>query len=292
MHKLKNKKGFTLVELLIAITVLAILAGIIFLLIMNARKDAGKARGLQFSSQMYRAMSTYCAMEMKFEDLAGGIYPDFSGNNYTCVRQSGHQTLVSDVPTGDFIQSLKFYGDGGLRCGVGLPGPLLCRDMTLEFWIKPDYPFAGGIVFDKGNEFKIYFNIYTGQNCFTFASEGPSGHFETWYDLKHGMNGSEWHHFAFTRRMGDGTGTVYMYKDGALAASSDGENASVLMTGRTCDPGTTTPVSLNIDCGRVCGAGGFKGLLDNVRVYTEPITAFEIRKHYAEGLFAHQNPAE
>ncbi|MDO8619659.1 MAG: LamG domain-containing protein, partial [Candidatus Daviesbacteria bacterium] len=89
---------------------------------------------------------------------------------------------------------------------------------------------------------------------------------------------NEWLHLVATQESTDGGANtlVKLYVNGALVRSQT-------LTGRP----TTTSRAVYIGVGDGT-TQWIKGLIDEVRIYSQALTVGEIQKHYAEGLARHE----
>ena len=112
-------KGFTLVELLIVISIIALLTGIIIAKISGSKQSANYLKRLNDINQVDLALQRYNAANY-------GKYPTTSGSWYssaTCVAQSATVSATAYVPSvvPTYIASLPADADKALDC---LSGPV------------------------------------------------------------------------------------------------------------------------------------------------------------------------
>jgi prepilin-type N-terminal cleavage/methylation domain-containing protein len=265
---LKDRKAFTLVELLVVVAVLALLASIVFSNLTGAREQAKISNALSFQSNMHNLLGADLVGWWNFDD-EDNRYKDLSGygNNGSCTSCP---TLVDGVP-GTSGKAMSFNGSGNY---VKLNTVNLDKEFSISGWVyfngSPSYEYLFarntaassdmqyGVIIrtpEEGGNWGVYIN---GTNKTIKSSK-------VW-PMK------EWLHIIVSW---DGS-LIRGYVNGKLDGSTSfTENLDDLgdfqSIGRRSNSSTGTS-----------STGLWDGLIDDVRIYSRALTAYEVQTLYAQ----------
>ncbi|MBU3942489.1 prepilin-type N-terminal cleavage/methylation domain-containing protein [Patescibacteria group bacterium] len=276
-NKHKSKVGgFTLIELLVVISIIGLLASIVYVALGGARDKAKIAAGLNFSASVHHALGANAVGIWDFDEgvmntCSGGIKDacDDSGNNndgdLINFPANPWKCGEDDTPSGNGC-SLEFDGvNDYINLGNG-KSLNLTSEITITAWIYPRSINRGTIVAKNGPYYLSFGSIW-GPTQHVGAAVLPGG---SWIPI----NGSgiipinKWSHVAM------------MYNGSKMKVYLNGkEDGSVSITGSMGLHGDTVKIGW--------GSPGFNqyfnGFIDNVRIYEQALSETQIKQLYAEG---------
>ena len=266
--------GFTLIELMIALTIIGILASFVMVSTRKAIDRAKIAKTLAWDSSLYSSLGADCVGDWEFDMGDGTTARDFSGNGNDGIIHGASPT--DDTPNHSLGKALSFNGSSDyVDCGNG--SSLDITDaITIEAWVKPNTGYKSDYrnIVSKdttGNTWNLLTNKDTGVirfwvagnvlNGITALPENKWTHVVATYDAKEEANNQK----VYFNTDLDNQGTV----TGNISVSD-----AVVAIGKY-----------------VGGSYPFSGLIDQVRIYNEALDSAEIKEHYLAGLKRHQNLA-
>lgn len=256
-----EKNSFTLIELLVVVAIIGLLASIALVNLSRARRQARIASGMQFSDSLRAGLNPSMISWWRLDNTANDSWNGNDGTIYGALWTEG---IVK--------RALRFDGEDDY---VDISGTASLNfegknTVTVEAWVKRMDRGSGccpPIVAqrDIGSWALRWDSRNTGSELeFIIGPEGWAGD-----DSSFGiaLPSDEWNHVAGTY---DGS-KIILYLNGKEVDKLGG------LGGGTFGPGTETEIGGATD-------GNFEGIIDEVRIYGRPLTAFEIQKKYLQDL--------
>lgn len=188
MFKKPKENSFTILELLIVITIIAILAGIVIVSVFDAREKARETSLKSYISSIENQLGSIVVGAWFFEEGKGIIAKDLSRKENNGTIYGATWTTTNQL--NGLIYTLQFNDDY-----ITLPNDLGYKDQVSAFsWIKTTGPPTGGyhIIFGGGQlEISIYSTGYLRTGVYTSDGRFVSNHGS-------GITDGNWHHVGFT----------------------------------------------------------------------------------------------
>jgi len=267
-----NNRAFTLLELLVVITIIGILSSIVIVSMSGSTDSATIAKGKAYAQQVHALLGSQMALNLNFDE---GDYETCSDTKDVCdisgygnngnIYNNGAAYAVSDING----YALSFDGIDD-RIDFGNNQVLFpANTYSWEFWTKINSIGEGTL--------RYYWNKRWGSlNGDLLFIRDSNNKLEWW--LGNGLANSHvysdsllsvdvWMHIVGTY---NGT-TMNMYINGIRQADKP------TLTGPITYPGTS-----NFLIGQ--SSLSINGLIDEVRIYSAALPSTEIQKHYVQGL--------
>ncbi len=261
------KSGFTLIEILVVVSIFGLISSVALANLQSARQKAEVAAGQQFHGTVERSLGVDVIGKWRFDEGAGNLAQDFSGNGLD--GEIVGATYVSDGMSG---YALLFDGNDYIT-GNGFPNPGTNAKLTVIAWLKPTNIAANNTIFNAGGTTCTAFQIgVAGGKTFSVSSPNSTQVVaidEEISDERIVVNNS-WQNTAFVYN----GNTTEMYINGV-------KKSTTVNTGTSDCPdeewtiGSTAQSSFG---------QGYQGTMDELGVYGSALTASEIQKIYAQGL--------
>jgi prepilin-type N-terminal cleavage/methylation domain-containing protein len=265
-------KAFTLLELLVVITIIGILSSIVMVSMSGSTDSASIVKGKAYAQQVHALLGHEAVGVWNFDEgtentcSATEDVCDISGHNNHGIFYGDTQFVDSDIEG----YALSFDGtDDYVSAGGDFSG---VEAFTVEAWVKTpgSSDFFDTLVSFRGGNLPIVAPVYTsgasiialGSSNYKYFSHSPVN-----------IDDNSWHHVVFVV-VGNDQGDIAnakMYADGIE------QNSSSISQGGL--PNSKTSVTI----GKYSSLY-YLGLIDEVRIYSSALSATEIQKHYVQGL--------
>ena len=258
-----NRKAFTLIELLLVISVIALIAAIVFNSLRGARESARISNALVFQHQMHSLLGPDLVGQWNFDDSANR-YGDFSGggNTGTCTNCP---VPVDGVP-GTRGTALSFDGVDDVVSVPHSASLNITGAITIGAWIRRNViDRQDDVIHKTGGGYLFRVLVNASQNRLQFNVQDSGGVWRGVSSNPNAVSNTEWHHVAVSYERP----TVRFYVNGQPWGTGV----------RDFDMLSTLGELL---IGSFWRTGFYSGLIDDVRIYNRALTASEIQTLYAE----------
>lgn len=264
MRKIKPL-GFTVIELLVVVSVIGLLSSLALVAAKNARKDAELKSVMQFSSSIQHALGAYALGMWRFEETTIEFQDngakDSSNNGIDLHWTTGEKGSI--ISAGVFGKAASFLSSAGGAGLYALSEKLIAKGnaITAEFWVYTASVASYKNIFETDY---FYCEILTplSLKCDIHDDSGGSA------TLTKAIKANEWFHVALAY---DGNGVAKVFINAQ-------ENS---LTGTLSSPAAKDN-SVWISYG---GSVSGSFYMDEVRIYDSNMSLSEAKEHYVQGLF-------
>jgi len=277
-----STRGFTLIELMVVISIIALLASIVLASLSSASTKATIAAGEQFDDDTYHIAGDQIVGDWEFNEGSGTTINDSSGNGNTGTIL-GSATYTTNTPTGAGY-ALTFGSGKDVQIPSSSSVNFGGSAFTVSAWV---YETPGSQAGHGAGQTILAQRSGCGNfNIQMYASEGST----CWTGSTSQLN------FDFRATTGGTLNLCTTYpKEGQwnnIVATYDGNKMSVYENGKLSGSsvvGSYTLAKNNVPTyiGYDTCSSYFSGNIDEVRMYSKTLTAMDIRNIYAEGIARH-----
>jgi prepilin-type N-terminal cleavage/methylation domain-containing protein len=273
---MSSNRAFTLLELLVVITIIGILSSIVIVSMSGSTDSATIAKGKAYAQQVHALLGHEAVLALSFNENAyntcsdGADVCDASGYGNNGIIYNNEATFVSSPIDG---YTLSF---DGVNDYVETFNPqFLGNDFTIVFWFKnndTDHIHGRELFSQRENldgtaDAQALYHTTAHKLVYTAKNNGISVYS---VGISNTVEHGEWHHVA----VGRNGSLLFIYIDGVNVTSG-----SVIS-------GDLPEFDVKLSFGKSSGywAYAFEGLEDDVRIYSVALPSTEIQKHYVQGL--------
>lgn len=266
---MKNK-SFTLIELLVVIAIIGLISSIVLVSLKGIREKARIAAGLEFSSRIQHALGAHAVGIWSFEEVSPITAFDSSGygNDGTVY---GAWSVDSLPELGKALEFDGVYAFVSVNHDDSLN--ISENGITVETWIYP------------------YGNTGCASDQCRIANKMDWTNRKGWYLLRRSDGTIRFITLGnLTSWPVDSSNKVPFNAWSHVVGWSDHKTNKLYVNG--VESGPVSSGKIDNDTGSLeisSGWGIWYGLIDEVRIYNQALTAAEIQKHYVEGLEKHKN---
>lgn len=277
-----SKIAFTLIELLVVIAIIGILSGLIIVSLSGTTQSANVAKYQIFSNSLRNSLMANLVSEWKFDQInspSTDQTPDsWGGGNVATLRQEAYGISCDSTHCPQLQTSNCIYGNclsfDGMNDYVALNegDNLKVDEITVELWVNPTIATNGSPI--RTNVTNKYYVAFHANGNFAWHVR-KSDNTGSYIYSSVAVSAGKWHHIAATYSKSQAFQRLYL--DGVKVA--DTSNFS------------WTPLVVSGSYGWVVGYADwaasyafYKGLIDNVRFYSAPLSISQVREQYYAGL--------
>jgi len=267
-----NNRAFTLLELLVVITIIGILSSIVVVSMSGSTDSAEVTKGKAYSQQIHALLGHEALLDFNFNendfDSCPGLFDVCDASGY-----GNHGILYGDtqfVPSEIGGYALSFDGTGDyVNCGNVMKGLV---DFSISLWVKTSQIVAGSTRYNdpailgtkQGNGTSNDFVITNYNGKLAWYDELSTG--SNYFDSGQIIADGKWHHIVVSRS----GSSLYFYIDGVFAGKDT--------------TGTSGVRDDNIEIARALWSGSLylAGQVDDVRIYSKYLDSAGVRAIFTE----------
>jgi prepilin-type N-terminal cleavage/methylation domain-containing protein len=254
------RRGFTLIEILVAIGIIGVLASIVLVSLNVARENGRVGTAKQFAANVDHALGDLLIRQYDFDECSGTAPVDTSGSAATAAFV-GTPTYSVDTPTGKGCAMLF----DSVTERLNIPATTLTDTFTISYWNKTtSYTFLGGIQGGMPIGGADNTKGYIWEASATQLSVSNDGETKIKYFTYRSPPGFNWKQITVVVD----NAKVTFYKDGLYQGEQQFTTPYVMTVSK-------------IGSAYNLGTYAYPGLIDNVHIFNKALTAEEVGALYA-----------
>jgi prepilin-type N-terminal cleavage/methylation domain-containing protein len=282
MYLFNEKKGFTLVEMLVVVAIIGLLATIVVISVGESRDKARVAKGLQFGANIYHSLGAYAIGIWDFDDQANPVTDSSDYDNNGTI--AGAVSYTEETPSKKGY-SMDFTGVNSYVQIANVDSLNPTEGITIAMWLYLDSdPNCNAqnnwrSVLHKGGMAGTttgYDIVLEDNRTFTFDIGANTGSLRYHTTDSKKISVDKWSFVVFTYNATNFEAKAYL--DGEEIAGTYWAHGTGLIKTNTSN------IYINNSSG-ICpnGLGHFPGKIDDVRIYDMALNFSEIQRIYARG---------
>jgi prepilin-type N-terminal cleavage/methylation domain-containing protein len=266
-----NNRAFTLLELLVVITIIGILSSIVIVSMSGSTDSATIAKGKAYAQQIHALLGASAVGVWNFDE---GTMDTCSPTQDACdiSGYNNHGTFMGDTHYVDSDiggYALSFDGAGDyVNCGndnsLGITG-----DITIASWVKAEILGTYMAIVGKCHYREFYLQKYSNDRIYFYHGDGTN-----YESVNSGSSNTleldRWYFVVAVRNTSNKK--IYIYFDGILKRSD-----SYSLTPKS----SSSNMLIGYD---PCASQPWNGFIDEIYIYSEILNVSAIQNLYVQGL--------
>ena len=270
---IKSIRAFTIIELLVVITIIGLLASVVVSSLNSARKSAITMTAVEFASNNYHVTGINDIFDMNFNEADGGSgsLPKDSMGNWSTAQTVYHSPLTPFTDKGSSMDTV--HASPGYPKMVPRSPISVANGMTASIWFNTTMTSGTKYIYnidktDGAHSLEVELDTSPVQ-IKSIILEDKYPVFSVPY------NDGLWHNVTISLAIAGAQTNYSVYYDGQLKSS--GSTANIPST-------LNTWVSVGWDGWSTY----YTGYIDNFQIFSQALTSMDVRNIYAQGLIVHE----
>ncbi len=272
------RRAFTLIEILVSISIVGLLSSIIIVSVNAARLKANFASGQQFGANVYHSLGDSAVVSLDFESINAGTTPNAADSSNPGLLANWYGAVTANLVSG--VSGMGMYIKNPSLLYLSLSNYNL-KDFTASFWFKPISIATFGPGYeDNGNSDELY--ILSANNGSFRVVLSPNGQIQIYQEY----GGTPF--FWITCPQKIVVNTFYNITE-TMSSGSD-KKFTAYLNGQKCGSSgdVALPTSMSwLSLNYLSFNQGSENVYDQVRLFTRSFLASEVQQIYADGPSKH-----
>ena len=264
-----KKRAFTLLELLVVITIIGVLSSIVVVSMSGSTDSATIAKGKAYAQQVHALLGHEAVLDFNFNENAQDTCPD-GKDVCDASGYNNNGTKYGAVYVSSPIDGYALYFDGvddyiNILDSSSLD---IAWEITISAWVKPEQCNDHGTVATKNGSYYLQVHSDCTVAVYTYWNNNGSQGGSAYHYSNSALPLDDWSYIVFSENT---SGVRKIYINGNLDGNFSAESSIF-------------PRDDPLQIGKQGTVRPFKGLIDDVRIYSEALSSVEIQNHYVQGL--------